>query len=415
MRLLSKRLPLKWRLRAVNFALETLMATRLSDPALKATHRACLSGDFILSGFFDRPSGIGRAAELTRLGLEQAGFSVRTLPLDRLLRHTVTGALPLGGSEGVWLIHANAPEALMALLAYKPSEWVGRFRIAYWAWETSKVPELWVRAAEYFHEIWVPSAFVKAACQAGFEAAGLGHLTSRLKIMPHPVSLRPEAVPDRAAFGLSDDKIEVLSLFDIDSSVVRKNPWGAVGAWLKAFDKPTESARLTLKLNGNERDEKLRQNLAFLQDTRPDIRLFDVRLDDAGADQFIASFDGLISLHRAEGFGLSLAEAMRAGLWVMASDTSGNQDFMTSENAYLVPVKTIPVSDPDGPYALISQKDGQFWTDPDLDAAAEMLKTAIESRAVPKIIRRTARADMKLLPEVWQSNALAYLNSYIRI
>ncbi|MEI9903153.1 MAG: glycosyltransferase [Asticcacaulis sp.] len=237
----------------------------------------------------------------------------------------------------MWLIHANAPEVTIAMLAHPATQWNDRYRIGYWAWETSRVPASWLYIADYLHEIWVPSRFVHDALAFSLRQKGREDLIVRIRIMLHPV---PVPAPGhnrrngaRARFGLDPNLCEVLCLFDTKSSAVRKNPWGALDAWQKAFPEPSTAARLTLKVVDLAGDRATEQKLLAILAGRPDIRLVSERFDDQDMDAFIAAFDVLISLHRSEGFGLTLAEAMAAGVAVIATAGSGNDDFMAGEAA----------------------------------------------------------------------------------
>jgi glycosyltransferase involved in cell wall biosynthesis len=111
----------------------------------------------------------------------------------------------------------------------------------------------------------------------------------------------------------------------------------------------------------------------------------------------IAGADVLISLHRAEGFGLSPAEAMALGTPVVATGFSGVLDFMDETNALLVPFRSIPVDDPQRIYR------GQAWAEPDVDAAAEALRRLRDDAALPRRLAAAGRRAVaeRLSPEAW--------------
>ncbi|MBW8880862.1 MAG: glycosyltransferase, partial [Asticcacaulis sp.] len=284
------------------------------------------------------------------MALKSAGYPVVEHDLRPSFKKLLPGNAALPGKGGVWLIHANAPECRVAFLAHPPQTWANRYRIAYWAWETPKAPADWVDVADYLHEIWLPSQFTHDAVAAAFRQAGREDLIVRLRIIPHPAPT-PVAMPyaeARARFGLDPDLCEVLCLFDTKSSAARKNPWSVIDAWTLAFPQPTDAARLTLKISDLKGDRATERRLLDLIRTRPDIRVMSERLSDAEMDALIAACDLLVSLHRSEGFGLTLAEAMAAGVAVIATDWSGNRDFMTEGNSRLVPARLVPIRDPDG-------------------------------------------------------------------
>ena len=415
-----RHLPLRYRLPLIHGGLG-LLARAQSRGWQKAdgTHTP-RRGDLVVSGFFGEALGIGRAGRLTADALKRAGYEVLEHDLRPSFRHILKNDADLpDGSGGVWLIHANAPEAVIAFLAHPAAQWNDRYRIGYWAWETSRVPKDWLFAADYLHEIWVPSHYVGRALVSAMALAGRQDLTAKVHVMPHPVPMAAagEGRRDhaRGRFGLDPTLCEVLSLFDTKSSAARKNPWGAVEAWQRTFPQPTKAARLTLKVVDLERDRPTEQRLNALLAERPDIRLVSERFDDRDMSAFIAAFDVLISLHRSEGFGLALAEAMAAGVAVIATAGSGNDDFMTTDNARLVTASPVPVRDADGPYGHLEGQAGQTWGEPSIWEAARALRQLIEDKALRDQIAAAGREAVRDLQAPWRRDALTALdfNAYL--
>ena len=132
-----------------------------------------------------------------------------------------------------------------------------------------------------------------------------------------------------------DDRFTFLFMFDFFSTLQRKNPLGLIDAFTRAFA-PDEGPRLLLKtINARFRPEaadELRRRIG----ERPDIELVDRYLDPRQNAALIARADCYVSLHRSEGFGLTLAESMALGTPVIATGYSGNIDFTTPSNSYLV-------------------------------------------------------------------------------
>ncbi|WP_235068030.1 glycosyltransferase [Asticcacaulis sp. YBE204] len=391
---------MKYRLPLIHGGLEAIALTRIPAWPKRDDLRA---GSLLVSGFFNESLGIGRAGRMTADALEAAGYAVERHDIRPAFKHILDqkAVLP-GDNSGVWLIHANAPEVLVALMAHDPLQWSQRYRIGYWAWETPKAPAQWVRMAKWLHEIWVPSTFVRDALIVAFEANGQTGLSERVRVMPHP--LLTLATSDRARFGLREDRCEALSLFDVKSSPARKNPWAAIEAWLAAFPEPTGKAALTLKVSGMDAATETRLN--SLIGGRDDIRLFTERLSDADMDRFTVSFDVLLSLHRSEGFGLALLEAMAAGVAVIATDWSGNTDFLKSDNGYPVPYELIPLDDPDGPYSAVKRERAQYWAEPDIQTAAHMLREIVYDPGIHVDKARVARLTPAVLNRAWSADAL---------
>ena len=415
-----RHLPLKYRLPLIHGTLMVLARLRCGNWMPARPDNVLRPGDLVVSGFFNESSGIGRGGCLTRDAFCDAGYDIIAHDLRTCFRQFVDQKAVLPGKGGVWFIHANAPEVLVAMLAHDPAQWADRYRIAYWAWETPKVPANWMLAAEYLHEIWVPSRFVHDAVAAMFRARGQDHMVVRIRIVPHPVpalSVQSALGRDqaRARFGLLQGVTEVLALFDTKSSAVRKNPWGVIDAWLGAFPQPQDAARLTLKVSDLSDDRVTEQRLLALLQDRSDIRLIRDRFDDRDMAAFIAAFDILISLHRSEGFGLTLAEAMAAGVAVIATDWSGNRDFMTADNSWLVAAGMTPVRDPEGPYGGLDRDPDQVWADPDVDDAVRGLRELMASPHLRQALAANARLSIKAVDAPWKQAALLELpfNRYI--
>lgn len=410
---LRKVLPLKYRLPLTYFALWAIAWFRSHFWPKLIEPNKIKQGPLIVSGFFNDTSGIGRAGRLTLDRLRACGLTPIVDDLRHSFRHVFRAgkAFATNDDGGVWFIHANAPESLIALLAHGVKSWSGRYRIGYWAWETSCVSAFWVWVAPFFHEIWVPSRFVYDALYEGFRRANRADLIVRVHIMPHPVAVDIEAKPDRARFGLNPYACEILCLYDVNSASTRKNPQGVICAWLLAFPETVPFVSLRLKVQNLSHDLKTHKQLQQLIKSRTDISLIDTVFDDKGMASFLASFDGLISLHKSEGFGLSLAEAMSMGVTVIATGWSGNLDFMNADNSYLVDYRLIPVSDPSGSYGGLFGKEDpkQLWAEPNTASAAAALKRLIatnNNRQDKQTMATAAKASIEALNQPWQLEAL---------
>lgn len=405
-----RHIPLKYRLPLIHGGLNALARLK-SSGWTKAADSAPKAGDFVVSAFFNETTGIAQGGRLSAQGFKAGGYDIVEDNLRDCFDQFVFGGAPLPGKGGVWYIHANAPEVLVALMAHDYVTWADRYRIAYWAWETPKAPASWIFAAEYLHEIWVPSRFVQEAMIATFAEANRADLIARLRIMPHPVPMPPPMRHEmaRQRFGLQDGICEVLSLFDAKSSAVRKNPWGVLEAWQKAFPEPSATARLTLKVSDPGRDRSSADKLLALVSTRNDIRLTNERLNERDMEAFIGAFDVLISLHRSEGFGLTLAEAMAAGVAVIATGWSGNCEFMTAENSRLVPSTLVPVYDPEGAYTLVKGDPAQVWAEPDAPAAASVLRDLAADPDLRRKLSAAAVQSVRALHIPWRREALVVL------
>jgi glycosyltransferase involved in cell wall biosynthesis len=230
---------------------------------------------------------------------------------------------------------------------------------ACWAWELPLVPPDWSHGIPFVHEIWTPSAFTASAIQP--IAAG-----RPVPVIPYPVAL--DRVPLKRVARTSADPFTVLTIFNVSSSFARKNPCAAIAAFRLAFgDDP--KTRLIVKLAN---PSSYPASLDLIDDAAggaPNITVIDRTFNALEIDLLYKKSDALISLHRSEGFGLTLAEAMLHGLPVVATDWSGNADFLTTQTGLPVPYTLISANDPQGSY----DHPAMTWADADIPAAAHAL------------------------------------------
>ena len=209
---------------------------------------------------------------------------------------------------------------------------------------------------------------------------------------PLPLGADPTSVhrrPDgRRRLGISTHAVVVGTVFDHSSRIERKNPIGLIDAWKIAYPAPDPSARMLFvkSMNGIGFPSEHAQVLAAAGD-RHDIVVHDAFLPSSEQDKLVAEFDVVASLHRSEGYGLTLLGAMHRGVPVVASGYSGNLAFMNPETAWLVPVTRSVLAADAGPYPA-----GGVWAEPDLRVAAEMLREVVDSLNSPTVRARVARA-----------------------
>lgn len=185
--------------------------------------------------------------------------------------------------------------------------------------------------------------------------------------MPYPV--RPPSVGRiRHRFGLTPDTFVVLTAFDMGSSYVRKNPRASIAAFRKAFgDDP--SCLLLLKVGHSGDANWAMRDMEGMIAGMSNVRVMQETLSRTEMAGLVATSDVVLSLHRAEGFGLVPAEAMLLGVPVVATGWSGNLDFMTPQDSALVSYELVPVSDPQGTYEVPDT----YWAEADVDEAAAWL------------------------------------------
>ncbi|GAB0117731.1 glycosyltransferase [Acidisoma sp. 7E03] len=299
---------------------------------------------------FGKKNGITRGAELQWRALRDFGVRVDMVDATPALRNPFYRAAHQPASA--YIFHSGGPQTASlvgAVLPHARNAW----RIGYWAWELPDPPPDWIGCDAILDEIWAPSDFAKAS---------LG------KAMRRPIAVVPHRLPATARREAEQrGEFTVLAMADSRSSFARKNPEGAVRAFQAAFGQDAK-ARLLLKLSASDTDmETLDQRLGGAL-SAPNVQVIREFLSEAALDALYARADVLLSLHRAEGFGLPMLEALSRGIPVVATGWSGNMDFTTPDNSFLVPYRLTPVADTDAVYH------GSQWAEPDLAAAAQALQ-----------------------------------------
>lgn len=240
----------------------------------------------------------------------------------------------------------------------------GRHSAGLWFWEVSHFPEEQRPAFDNVDEIWVATKHV---------AEALRPLTSKpVHTIRMPIVPGEPAQASRAELGLPEGFC-FLFVFDYRSVFKRKNPLGLVEAFRRAFE-PGEGPHLVIKSIGADKFPAERKELAAAVADRPEIHLIEDTVSREMKDAMIAGCDCYVSLHRSEGLGLTMGEAMYYGKPVIATAYSGNLDFMTGENSYLVPHTMVEIGPDARPYPADKE-----WADPDLDRAAELMRQVFQS------------------------------------
>jgi glycosyltransferase involved in cell wall biosynthesis len=338
-----------------------------------------------VAGFFRAELGIGVAARSILSALEAAGIPFNTISFDatesRQLHPFAERTDQQAGDINVVCVN---PDTLPIFAERTGPEWRhGRYMIGVWFWEVEDFPRSLHHAFNYVDEIWVASEFMRQTF---------------LKVSPKPVFkfLLPVQEPKidrsltRSDLHLPHAFIFLFS-FDFFSVLERKNPVGLIEAFSRAF-RPGEGPVLVIKsINGDKRSLEM-EKLKYAARSRPDIILRDGYLSEIEKDTLSALSDCYVSLHRSEGFGLTIAEAIALGKPAIATAYSGNLEFMTQENSYLCPSRRVGIGPEMDPYPATS-----FWSEPDLDAAAKLLRHVYEHQAEAKQKGVRAAEDIRAL------------------
>ena len=335
---------------------ERQSASRWASPS-------ALQSGITVAGYFNAELGVGEGGRLMVQVVEATGIDFATLMTtawNSRQRHPFEMKGEAKRNFDTNIVAVNADEFPDFARLVGPEFFSGRYTIGQWAWELDEFPAVFRPALDLVDEVWALSEFNRASIAA---------ITDKpVFTVPLPI-LEPAVAPglDRASFGLPEG-LMFLFCFDLLSILERKNPLGLIDAFKRAFS-PGEGPVLVLKvLNGERRIDDL-QRIRWACKSRPDILIID---DYLGHDEYgalLASADCYVSLHRSEGLGLTMAEAMALAKPVIATGYSGNLDFMNSDTAYLVPWEPTSVPADCDPYPV-----GARWADPDLDTAALLMR-----------------------------------------
>jgi len=281
----------------------------------------------------------------------------------------------------VTIVQVNADQA-PAFFQSRPADRRRKFTVGYWNWELSEFPESWKGSFAYFDEVWAPSVFTQESIASASPIP--------VRYIPFSITV-PEGLPPgvgRSRFGIPNDAFLFLFAYDFHSFLERKNPFGLVRAFLNAFGDNPEVGLVLKTMHADDAHEAYRGLLDACRGRR-NIYLLNEVYSRPEALALMRLCDAYTSLHRSEGFGLTIAEAMAMGKPVVATNYSANVDFMTEENSLPIRCRLIEIERDHGPY-----RKGMVWADPDLDHAAEAMRQLVEEPALARRLGAAARADV---------------------
>jgi hypothetical protein len=392
-----------------------------------------VSGSTALGLFTERPFGvnlIGHAFEVFGIGedirmatraLEAAGVPCCVIHhpaangatcIDRSLEPLLC-LDPAGGPYAFNLICMAAPIQARWLLQAGLDPLRERYTLASWPWETQQWPKAWLPLLEVADELTPSSVFTAAALQEPAAAAAM-----HLQVMPMAAE-----VPDpdrfcgpsarqaaRVRHGLPQEAVLFGYGFDLNSTAIRKNPMGALEAFQLAFPLPHLPATFGREINNHPLSNQVALmiksfppqaesaewhwlQLRAAEDPRIHLVVASLERDELLA--LYGSCDVFLSLHRSEGFGRGMAEALQLGVDVIATAYGGNTDFCTGPLAHPVRCQEVPI--PRGAYPCA---DGHVWGEPDLDHAAELMQQVAARRLALANDHEAAAADPSRDPSV---------------
>ncbi|ELY1993124.1 glycosyltransferase, partial [Flavobacterium psychrophilum] len=252
-----------------------------------------------------------------------------------------------------------------------------KYNIGYWVWETENFPDQAKVFFDFFDEIWTASDFCVEA------------ISKKVSIpvfkVPHPVSFDFE----KYITSQVNEKFVFLTMFDYNSSINRKNPSDAIIAFEKAFGKNNPKVELIIKTSKSDNFQEEKSKLLHLINSNTSIKIIEEILSETDLYKLIGSCNCFVSLHKSEGFGLTMGEAMLMGKPVIATAYSANTDFMNLNNSYLVGYEMEKIG---SNYYFNSETD--YWAKPNINCAVKQMKEVFENQNEAIEIGKLAQKEM---------------------
>lgn len=339
-----------------------------------------------ISGYINKQFGLGegvrsniRAIKTTSIPFVINDFNI---VISKHIQDEVQNAIETSSENpyNINLVQINIDRLHSVLQETDKSYFQDKYNIAFWAWELENFPEESKVFFSLFDEIWVPSNFCT-------EAISKVSPVPVIKIM-HSIELEKTTMT-RRDFDLPEHSFIFMTMFDYYSSMTRKNPLATIDAYEKSFGKNNSDVLLVIKTSlSNEFPEEKKLLMNRIADNKS-IFVFEEIMERDKLYSLMNCCDSFVSLHRSEGFGLTMAEAMYLGKPVIATGYSANIEFMTVNNSYLVKYNLVKTGNE---YSFSTDKD--FWADADINHAADLMKYAVEHPEEVKKIALQGQADI---------------------
>lgn len=364
----------------------------------EAVRLPAITGDRVdvqIVGPFEKASGLGQATRLSAAALAETGLAISSVDFD-LDNPAPEGFSRVGELSGyrparINLLHLNG-ESVPLAFAYQPDAFSGAYNIGYFFWELDTPAACHHLSLHMLDEIWVSTEY------------GVSIFSRDAPCPVVNVGMAVEAVPeiDRQAartyaegkLGIGPRNFVFFVAFDSFSFVQRKNPVGTLHAFAAAFtDDP--DVRLVIKTQNRRKvrdpaQMRIWEEVDRLIAADPRILLIDETLSYADLLSLKKGCDCYVSLHKSEGWGFGMIEAMNIGVPVLATAYSGNMDFCSEDTAWLVGYDEVELSQDDYIFVIPGQK----WAEPDVTDAARQMRAL---RADPaEAARRAAAAEQNV-------------------
>ncbi|HEV7766870.1 MAG TPA: glycosyltransferase [Thermoanaerobaculia bacterium] len=336
-------------------------------------------------GYAFAESGTGQIVRSVVAALAAEGIPYAVVPFTRTISRQQAVFSDLGTAAPSFdtnLICVNADQVPLFFESMRGQLPPGARNIGLWAWEVEDLPAAMAGSEHHLDEVWGISSFTAAALARG--------LTKPVRAFPLPVVVPNVRRRTRAELGMPDGFL-FLFCFDYDSVFRRKNPLAVVAAFRQAF---SDRADVVLYIKTTNAERHAAENEALRAAVRGCVNIV-VRDAYVTSDDYFSMLDSCdcyVSLHRSEGFGLTVAEAMALGKPVISTAYSATLEFANDSNSYPVPAKLVEVGDEAPPYPSRSR-----WADPDVAIAAEQMTRVFTDRSDAAAVGARARIDIEKL------------------
>ncbi|AMO98693.1 glycosyl transferases group 1 family protein [Collimonas arenae] len=348
---------------------------------------------------------MGEHIRTTYRALRSIGESPAITDVYKLQHPDASETLEFSGActdepAGINVFHINGDEVEQALKHLSAVREMSGYNIIYPLWELAKYPEGWAKQLDRFDEIWAPSKFIQSSLEAACDKPVVH--------MPLACEVGLSSFLGRRYFSIPETDYTFLFFYDLRSYSTRKNPEAVVNAFRNLLSKrPYSKIHLVIKVNGVETNPEAFNDLCkTLGDLKQHVTLFQKMMTSNEVKNLVRCCDCFVSLHRSEGFGFGIAEAMALGKPVIATAYSGNMDFMAPQTAYDIDYKLIPLNEGDYPH-----HDGQVWADPDWEQASFQMINLVDDPNQGRLLGRRAQNHMKLNFN-YRSTGLRYTNRF---
>ena len=347
---------------------------RAGAPRRHAANRAVFAPRFDrrpygvnLFGFQSTPSGLGQVARSCRTALKSAGYPLLTTDVPAWTEAGAPRVAPPREQRyRINLIQQNADMMPLFVKAYGEEVLHGSYNIGFWFWELPSARSDWSHYYEYVDEIWVASEF----CRRSFACL------TKLPVVRMPLvveGLEKQATHNRSHFGLPESVFIFGYIFDVNSSVQRKNPLALIEAFRREFGDSTDVLLVLKQSHGGGPRNAAAAVVENAIAGAANIKVMDSEFTAEEIASFHNALDCFVSPHRSEGFGFNLAESMYLRKPVIATGYAGNVDFMDERNSYPIDYRLVRVEETAGPYLK-----GAVWAEPDGDHLRKLMRRVFE-------------------------------------